>query len=125
MIVRGLPGLVQQVQLSGLTPDQLRDGMRQQLIGATWETVDDVTWRYDQKAGASILTVSGTWTIDWDDDGDGDKSYALPGGGFSPPERRARAADQNQDLPYYSAPASDCRVKIGRASSRERVCQYV
>src|SRR3546814_3196545 len=30
MIVRGLPGLVQQVQLSGLTPDQLRDGMRQQ-----------------------------------------------------------------------------------------------
>src|SRR3546814_16755256 len=71
---------------------------------------DLVTWRYDQKAWASILTVSGTWTIDWDDDGDGDKSYALPGGGFSPPERRARAADQNQDLPYYSAPEFDCRV---------------
>src|SRR3546814_10721261 len=35
---------------------------------------------------------------------------ALPGGGFSPPERRARAADQNQDLPYYSAPEFDCRV---------------
>ncbi|SBV34766.1 Transglutaminase-like protein [uncultured Sphingopyxis sp.] len=110
MIVRGLPGLVQQVQLSGLTPDQLRDGMRQQLIGATWETVDDVTWRYDQKAEASILTVTGTWTVDWDDDGDGDKSYALPGGGFSPPERRARAADQDQDLPYYSAPEFDCQV---------------
>lgn len=110
MIVRGLPGLVQQVQLSGLTADQLRDGMRQQLIGATWETVDDVKWRYDQKAEASILTVSGTWTIDWDDDGDGDKSYALPGGGFSPPERRARAGDQDQDLPYYSAPEFDCRV---------------
>ncbi|HET6523285.1 DUF3857 domain-containing protein [Sphingopyxis sp.] len=110
MIVRGLPGLVQQVQLSGLTADQLRDGMRQQLIGATWETVDDVKWRYDQKAEASILTVSGTWTIDWDDDGDGDKSYALPGGGFSPPERRARAVDQDQDLPYYSAPEFDCRV---------------
>ena len=110
MIVRGLPGLVQQVQLSGLTADQLRDGMRQQLIGATWETVDDVKWRYDQKAEASILTVSGTWTIDWDDDGDGDKSYALPGGGFSPPERRVRAGDQDQDLPYYSAPEFDCRV---------------
>lgn len=110
IIVRGLPGLVQQVQLSGLTPDQLRDGMRQQLIGGTWETVDDVTWRYDQKAEASILTVTGTWTVDWDDDGDGDKSYALPGGGFSPPERRARAADQDQDLPYYSAPEFDCRV---------------
>ena len=54
--------------------------------------------------------MSGTWTIDWDDDGDGDKSYALPGGGFSPPERRARAGDQDQDLPYYSAPEFDCRV---------------
>lgn len=109
-IVRGLPGLVQQVQLSGLTPGQLRDGMRQQLVGGTWETVDDVTWRYDQKAEASIMTITGTWTVDWDDDGDGDKSYALPSGGFSPPERRARAADQDQDLPYYSAPEFDCRV---------------
>src|SRR3546814_16609263 len=37
-------------------------------------------------------------------------SSDLPGGGFSPPERRARAADQNQVLPYYSAPEFDCRV---------------
>ncbi|HEV7314529.1 DUF3857 domain-containing protein [Sphingopyxis sp.] len=109
-IVRGIPGLQQQVELSGLTADQLRDGMRQQLVGGTWETVDDVKWRYDQKAEASILTITGTWTVDWKDDGDGDKSVALPGGGFSPPERRARAADQNQDLPYYSAPEFDCRV---------------
>lgn len=110
MIVRGLPALQQQVQLSGLTPDQLREGMRQQLVGGTWETIDDVTWRYDQKAEASILTVTGTWPIDWDDDGDGEKSYALPGGGFSPPERRARAADQDQDLPFYKTPEFDCRV---------------
>jgi transglutaminase-like putative cysteine protease len=109
-IVRGIPGLQQQVELSGLTADQLRDGMRQQLVGGTWETVDDVKWRYDQKAEASILTITGTWTVDWKDDGDGDKSVALPGGGFSPPERRARAADKNQDLPYYSAPEFDCRV---------------
>jgi len=109
-IVRGVPGLQQQVELSGLTPNQLRDGMRQQLVGGTWDSVDDVKWRYDPKAEASVLTITGTWTIDWEDDGDGDRSLALPGGGFNPPERRARAADQNQDLPYYSAPEFDCRV---------------
>ncbi|MDK2761871.1 MAG: DUF3857 domain-containing transglutaminase family protein [Sphingopyxis sp.] len=109
-IVRGIAGLQQQAALSGLTPDQLRDGMRQQLVGGSWATIDDVKWRYDQKAEASILTVTGTWTIDWEDDGDGDRSLALPGGGFSPPDRRARAADQDQDLPYYSAPEFDCRV---------------
>jgi len=109
-IARGLAGLQQQAELSGLTADQLRDGFRQQLVGGTWETVEDVKWRYDQKAAASVLTVVGTWSVDWEDDGDGDKSLALPGGGFSPPERRARAADQNQDLPYYSAPKFDCRV---------------
>ncbi len=110
VIVRGIAGLVQQVEMSGLTAGQLRDAMRQQLVGGTWETVEDVKWRYDQKAAASVLTVVGTWNVDWEDDGDGDKSLALPGGGFSPPERRARAADQNQDLPWYSAPEFDCRV---------------
>lgn len=109
-IVRGIAGLQQQVELSALTPDQLREGMRQQLVGGTWDSVDDVKWRYDQKAEASVLTITGTWTVDWDDDGDGDRSLSLPGGGFNPPERRARAADQNQDLPYYSAPEFDCRV---------------
>lgn len=123
-IVRGIAGLQQQVQLSGLTPSQLRDGLRQQLVGGTWETVDDVEWRFDQKAEASILTISGTWTIDWDDDGDGDKSYALPGGGFSPPERRVRAADQNQDIPYYNAPEFDCRVTTLRLPSTTNAANW-
>ncbi len=109
-IARGVAGLQQQVQLSGLAPDQLLTGMRQQIVGSTWQTVDDVKWRYDLKAGASILTISGTWELDWDDDGDGGRSLALPGGGFNPPEKRMRSADQNQDLPFYKAPEYDCRV---------------
>lgn len=116
-IVRGLTGLQQQVQMSGLTPDQLRNIMRQQLVGETWQTVDDVKWRYDQKAEASVMTIRGTWEVDWDDDGDGGKSLALPGGGFSPPERRVRPADQNQDLPYYNAPDYECRVTTLRLPS--------
>ncbi|MBO9698014.1 MAG: DUF3857 domain-containing protein [Sphingopyxis sp.] len=123
-IVRGVAGLQQQAELSGLTPDQLLNGLRQQLVGGTWETVEDVNWRYDRKAEASILTISGTWTVDWDDDGDGDKSYALPGGGFSPPERRARAAGQDQDLPWYNAPEFDCNVTTLRLPATTNVASW-
>lgn len=109
-IVRGLKGLEQQVQFSGIAPDQLLTGLRQQIVGATWQTVDDVKWRYDVKAQASILTISGTWKVDWEDDGKGAKSLALPGGGFSPPDRRARSPDQDKTLPYYNESSFDCSV---------------
>jgi hypothetical protein len=101
-ITRGIKGLQQQVQLSGVTPGQLLNGIRQQAVGDTWQTIDDVQWRYDEDAQASILTISGTGMVDWD------------GGGFSPPERRVRAADQDQNLPYYNEPEFDCRVTTVR-----------
>ena len=90
VIARGLTGLQQQVQLSALTPAELQRGVSQQMVGGTWQTVDDVKWRYDVKAQASVMTISGTGTIDWDDDGDGARSLTLPGGGFSPPDRLER-----------------------------------
>lgn len=113
-ILRGIRGLREQVQFSSLTPGQLRNGFRQQLVGDTWQAIEDVDWRYDAEAQASVLTVTGTGTVDWDDDGDGSKSLSLPGGGFSPPERRVRSADQAQDLPYYKEPKFDCRVTTVR-----------
>lgn len=116
-IVRGIKGLNQQVQLSGQAPDQLTAGFRQEIVGSTWQTVDDVKWRYDEKAQASILTISGTWLIDWDDDGGGAKSVALPGGGFSPPDRRVRSDGQNQELPFYNAPDYNCHVATVRLPS--------
>lgn len=85
-IVRGIAGLQQYIEL------------------------DDVKWRYDQKAEASVLTITGTWKIDWDDDGDGARSFALPGGGFYSPERRVRPADQKQDVPFFSKSAFQCHV---------------
>lgn len=109
-IVRGIKGLQQQVQFSALSSGQLLNGFRQQLIGDAWQSIDDVKWRYDQKAGASVLVITGTGTVDWDDDGDGVKSMALPGGGFSPPEKRVRSSEQDQDLPYYNAPSFGCHV---------------
>ena len=113
-IVRGIAGLQQQVQFSALTPAQLLSSMRQQMVGSTWQTIDDARWRYDTRARASVLTISGTGTVDWDDDGGGARSLALPGGGFNPPERRVRPADQNQDLPYYNEPEFACHVTTVR-----------
>lgn len=123
-IKRGIEGLQQEVQLSALTPAQLLSGFRQHAIGDTWQTIEDVKWRYDQKAQASVLTISGTGMVDWDDDGDGVKSLALPGGGFNPPEKRVRSAEQDQDLPYYNKPEYDCRVTTVRLPSTTRLGQW-
>ncbi|MGV3480973.1 MAG: DUF3857 domain-containing protein [Sphingobium sp.] len=124
MIMRGIAGLQQQVQFSGLTNDQLLSGLRQQLIGNWWRTVDEVKWRYDQKAGASVLTISGTAQVDWEDDGEGAKSLALPGGGFSPPERRMRPSDQNQEVPFYSKPEFDCHVTTVRLPTATKAANW-
>lgn len=113
-IVRGVKGLQKQMQFALVGAAQLLDAFRQNAIGETWQAIEDVQWRYDQKAGASILTVSGTGMIKWDDDGDGARSFALPGGGFSPPERRVRAPDGNQGAPFYTKPDYTCHVTTVR-----------
>lgn len=123
-IVRGIAGLQQQVQLSALTPAQVLNGFRQQGVGDTWQTIDDARWRYDSRAQASILTVSGTGTVDWDDDGNGARSITLPGGGFNPPERRVRPAEQNQDLPYYNEPTFTCYVTTVRLPGSTLASQW-
>ncbi|WP_262408204.1 DUF3857 domain-containing protein [Sphingopyxis sp. OPL5] len=116
-ITRGIAGLQQQAQLSSVTSDQLLAGMRQQIVGSTWQSVDEVKWRYDQKAGASILTIRGSWDVDWDKDSRFGRSYSLPGGGFNPPAKRVRPPDQDQGLPYYAKPEFDCRVTTVRLPS--------
>lgn len=109
-ILRGLKGLQQQVQLSSLSQDQLVGQLREAIVGAVWQSVDDAHWHYDQKTQASVLSITGTWKLDWDDDGKGARSMALPGGGFNPPERRVRAAGQNAAAPFANEPRYDCDV---------------
>ncbi len=123
-IARGVKGLQAQVQFSALTRDQILTGLRQELVGNTWQSIDDVQWRYDENAGASVLTISGTGSVDWDKDDDGGRSLALPGGGFSPPEKRIRAAEQDQTLPYYAKPDFSCHVTTVRLPSDTRPAQW-
>lgn len=120
-IVRGIDGLRQQVQFSSVTPAELLSGMRQQAIGDTWQTIEEAKWKYDQKAQASVLTISGTGKVDWDDDGEGARSIALPGGGFSPPNKRLRAADQDQNLPYFNKSEYSCFVTTVRIPSNTKI----
>lgn len=123
-IKRGIEGLQQEVQLSAITPAQLLSAFRQNAIGNTWQTIEDVRWHYDLKAQASILTIVGTGAVDWDDDGDGGRSLALPGGGFSPPEKRIRAAEQDQTTPFYNKPYFDCHVTTVRLPSTTKPNQW-
>lgn len=123
-IARGIEGLKQQVQFSAVTPAELFTGIRQGATGDTWQSIDDVKWRYDQKARASVLTISGTGAIDWEDDGGGSKSLAMPGGGFSPPSKRIRAADQDQNLPYFNSSSYTCSVTTVRIPSNTNIDQW-
>ncbi|WP_235523035.1 DUF3857 domain-containing protein [Novosphingobium sp. Leaf2] len=123
-IKRGIEGLQEDVQLSAVTPAQMLAAFRQNAIGDTWQTIEDVKWRYDQKAQASVLMIVGTGTINWEDQGRGSKALALAGGGFSPPERRLRAAEQAQDLPFYDKPNFDCRVTTVRLPTTTKPGQW-
>jgi len=123
-IVRGLAGLQMQSQLSAVPPGQLLDAMRQQLTGNTWQTIEDVTWRYDAKAGASILKIVGQGIVDWEKGYGGARSLPLPGGGFSPPERRVRPPDQDQSAPWFSASEYSCHVTTVRIPRTTKPSQW-
>ena len=49
---------------------------------------------------------------------------ALPGGGFNPPSKRVRAADQNQNLPYFSKSAYSCYITTVRIPSNTKIDQW-
>jgi transglutaminase-like putative cysteine protease len=123
-IVRGVAGLKQQLEFSAVTHEQLLNLFRQRAIGDTWQAIDDVQWRYDEKAGASILTIIGTGMVAWEDDGNDARSMALPGGGFSPPERRVRGPGENQNAPFYSKPEYSCHVTTVRLPSSTQAKQW-
>ena len=122
-IVRGVDGLQQQLTLSGLTSAQLLNSLRQQ-GGDTWHTIENAEWRYDTRAQASILTISGLGTVAWQNSSQDKKTLSLPGGGFSPPERLSRPIEQKQDLPYYSQSAFNCHVTTVRLPEATKMNQW-
>lgn len=123
-IVRGVKGLQQQAQFSTASPAQLLEAFRQHAVGDVWQAIDDVKWHYDGKAGASILTIVGTGTVNWENDEGDAKSLPLPGGGFSSPERRVRAPGQDENVPYYTNPEYVCHVTTVRLPGSTQARQW-
>lgn len=109
-VKRGVDGLVEYLQLSSLTPDQLTQGFQNAVTGgSTWDTIEKVTYRFDRTTQASILSITGTGPLGWDKSGE-TYDLSLPGGGFSPPERRQRPSQQDQSAPFYTQPSYSCHA---------------
>jgi transglutaminase-like putative cysteine protease len=115
-IKRGPQALAEYAQFSVLTGDQLLQAFRASLTGgSSWNSIETVKYRFDEGERASVLEITGTGPIDWDTDTTPpERSLALPGGGFSPPDRRQRAADQDQKAPFYNSPDFSCHVTTVR-----------
>lgn len=117
-ITRGPKALIEYLRLSALSDGQLLEALRSGLGGESgWSAIDSATYRFDTRARAGVLEISGTGPVDWEDDGDGDRSLTLPGGGFSPPSRRQRGAGQPGDAPYYDEPGFNCYATTVRLPS--------
>lgn len=124
VIVRGLEGLQQYISLSGLAKGELLTSIRQGQDTDYWLTIDEAKWRYDQKAQASVLTIVGTSTVEWEGEINEAKSLVLPGGGFSPPAKLVRPTGQNQDLPYYQESEFSCDATTVRLPSATQAKQW-
>lgn len=110
-VKRGLEGMGEYLQISAIPLAQLENSLRNSLTSSgDWDSVEEVSYRYDQASKASILTISGMAPVDWDDDGDGAYSMTLPGGGFYAPQRLQRAQGQDMDAPYYQSESYSCHV---------------
>lgn len=108
MVKRGIDGLIEYQQFSAVTKAQLTQGFRSALVGSEqWDSVEEVSYRFDEDTGASILTIVGTGPVEWE--GAGSERYlTLPSGGFTPPSRRLRGPDEPSTAPFYTEPTYSC-----------------
>jgi hypothetical protein len=110
-VLRGAAGLQQHVQFSSVSAGQLEAAFKSQLDGSSaWDAVDSVAYRFDRATQAAILTIIGTGPVDWEDESGGGRYFRLPGGGFSPPQRRQRSDGSAGAVPFFQAPEYSCSV---------------
>ena len=102
-VSRGPAALEQYYAFSAVTSNQLEASLRNQLVGSpVWDTVESVTYEFDADTQASVLTITGTGPVEWEDAGNGAYDLYLPAGGFVRPSRRQRPEqDAGQDIPYW------------------------
>jgi len=115
---RGGAALQEYYSFTSVTPNQLEAAFRTQLVGsAIWDTVDSVSYRFDEDTQASVLTITGTGPVDWEEEEDGAYDLILPGGGFSAPSRRVRSTEEPADVPYWQGLSYTCYAATVRLPS--------
>jgi hypothetical protein len=91
----------------------------------SWVDIDTLAWHADDDHGAMVIDLSGVGDIDWTTDDQGLRSYFLPGGGFSPPDRLRRPHDQDQTLPWVTNwPSYRCWVTTMRLPKPDDLHQW-
>ena len=110
-VLRGAAGLQQHIQFSSVSAGQLEAAFKSQLDGsAAWDAIDSVIYHFDRATQAAILTIIGTGPLEWEDISAGGRYLFLPGGGFSPPQRRQRGGGSEAEVPFYQANEYNCSV---------------
>lgn len=108
-IKRGAAALAEYFQFSALTPDQLSAAFRNALTGeGNWDAIEEVTYRFDKKTQAGILTIKGSGPVKWESYSNNAYSLTLPGGGFYPPSRRLRQNGDDANIPFARNLAYRC-----------------
>jgi transglutaminase-like putative cysteine protease len=124
IVTRGPEALAEYMRFSAITDEQLEEAYRQNAEGGhTWDTIDKVTWRFDEPTQASVLTIAGSGPLDWQN-GRGGRYMTLPGGGFSSPERQQRGSGQDQDAPFYASPEFSCHVTTVRLPEETKTTDW-
>ncbi|MGY6635819.1 MAG: DUF3857 domain-containing transglutaminase family protein [Erythrobacter sp.] len=110
-VLRGAAALEQHMVVTSVSAGQLEAAVRNNLTGSgQWDSVESVKYRFDRAKEASILTITGVAPVKWEKVRMGGFIYRLPGGGFSPPERRQRGSSADKDVPFYQPFSYTCHV---------------
>lgn len=87
-------------QLEATTHQDAVQAFKSAASGGVWNEIDTVDWEYVEAENVFILTMKGTWRLDWSGDQASGQSLSLPGAGFYPPDERHRSKEQDQDAPW-------------------------
>lgn len=117
-IKRGPQALGDYIGMAALSDGQLLQAFRNDLGGdSSWTSIDSVKYHFDSAARAGVLEIVGVGTVEWESENENGRSLSLPGGGFSPPSRRQRSAEQTSSAPFYNEPDFNCYVTTVRLPS--------
>jgi hypothetical protein len=102
-VTRGDAAVATGIALRAMPPATAAEQLKHSFEGG-WLSPTSVAWTYNRDSGALEFTIDGELDLDWETDqtpkyGTIAQLY-LPQGGFSPPNRMERPADQDQSAPF-------------------------